>query len=47
MALDYVHSKNVLHRDVKPENLILHSKNNEFDICLGDFGLADYYDPKG
>lgn len=46
-ALDYVHQKGVLHRDVKPENLILRSRSNDYEICLADFGLADYFDPKG
>jgi serine/threonine protein kinase len=46
-ALDLIHSKNVLHRDLKPENLILRSKTDDYDICIADFGLADYFDPKG
>ena len=34
-------------RDLKPENLILRSKTDETDVCIADFGLADYYNPKG
>ena len=45
-SLSYIHSKNVLHRDLKPENLILKSENL-YDICVADFGLADYYDVTG
>jgi len=46
-ALAYIHSKNILHRDLKPENLILRSKTDDFDLCIADFGLADYYTPTG
>lgn len=44
-SLQYLHSRDILHRDIKPENLILRSKENDYDVCLVDFGLADYYDP--
>ncbi len=36
-ALDYAHSKGVLHRDVKPENIMIESDGN---VKLLDFGLA-------
>ena len=39
-ALSYIHSKNIVHRDLKPENIILVSEENDFDICIADFGLA-------
>ena len=46
-SIKYIANRNILHRDIKPENLILRSKNDDIDLCLDDFGLADYYDPKG
>ena len=46
-AMGYVHTKKVLHRDIKPENLILRSNEDESDIVVADFGLSDFYDPKG
>lgn len=36
-ALDYVHSRNIIHRDVKPDNLIV---SNQGQSILTDFGLA-------
>src|SRR5439155_25290067 len=36
-ALDYDHQQRVIHRDVKPENLLL---NANHEVVLSDFGLA-------
>ncbi|CAD8062812.1 unnamed protein product [Paramecium sonneborni] len=46
-SLDYLHQQGIIHRDIKPENLILRSPLNASDVCIADFGLADYYNPEG
>ncbi len=40
-ALDYAHQRKLLHRDVKPANILLTSKqNSKRRIMLTDFGIA-------
>src|SRR2546429_9805670 len=36
-ALQYAHEQKVIHRDVKPENMLLGRRN---EILLSDFGIA-------
>ena len=43
-ALQYIHSRNILHRDLKIGNLFLSDK---MEIKLGDFGLASKLDFEG
>ena len=37
-GVDYCHSRRVLHRDLKPQNLLIDASKNV--IKLADFGLA-------
>lgn len=39
-GIQYLHGKNVVHRDLKLENLLLASKDDMYTIKIADFGLA-------
>lgn len=39
-GLHYIHSKGVIHHDVKPSNVFVGLNGNELLVQLGDFGLA-------
>lgn len=43
-ALDYVHSRHMMHLDVKPSNILL---NSDGEAILIDFGLSKQYDMSG
>lgn len=39
-AVKVLHDQGIAHRDIKPQNLLLQSQDNDFDIKLCDFGFA-------
>ncbi|CAJ1944533.1 unnamed protein product [Cylindrotheca closterium] len=45
-GLEFMHSKRVVHRDVKPENLMLKDKNKISSVKLSDFGFSKYLENK-
>jgi len=42
-AIGYLHENNITHRDVKPDNILIHS-TNPFVVKLTDFGLSKMVD---
>jgi casein kinase II subunit alpha len=42
-ALDYCHSQGIMHRDVKPHNVMIDHTNRK--LRLIDWGLAEFYHP--
>ncbi|KAJ8924982.1 hypothetical protein NQ315_001147 [Exocentrus adspersus] len=42
-ALEFCHSRGIMHRDVKPHNIIVDQENRK--LRLIDWGLADFYHP--
>ena len=43
--VEYLHSKNYIHQDLKPENFLMGTGESEGLVYLADFGVAKRYNP--
>lgn len=42
MALKYCHNSNIVHKDIKPENILFKDNSLVSEVKLIDFGIAEH-----
>lgn len=41
-GLSYIHAKNIVHRDIRPENMFLSAERFPLEVAIGDFGYSNF-----
>jgi len=44
-GLAHLHSRNIMHKDLRLENIFLRAPTSLTDACISNFNLADFADP--
>ena len=46
-GLDFMHRRRVIHRDIKPDNILVFSTVPDVNVKISDFGTANFLEPIG